>query len=175
VPLTEPVPSPDFFWWWPSGSRDTLVRERVSADKLGAACFGHRVSQPTLGPLGQPEKAMGHESRIELWSPNLTTFCFVGFGTDRLRREQPMKTTRENQNRWAAVPSSRVHGAAVQNRSRSIMQAGKQEKLRPQEVCCLLTSPFIELIRGGRTTNRPNLAFVSTLRQLPVAVASLSQ
>jgi hypothetical protein len=35
---------------------------------------------------------MGHESQIELWSPNLTTFCFVGFGTDRLRRQAAMKT-----------------------------------------------------------------------------------
>ena len=49
---------------------------------LGAACFGHPVSHPTLGPLGQPEKAMGHESRIEPWSPNLTVFSFAGFGTD---------------------------------------------------------------------------------------------
>ena len=44
---------------------------------------------------------MGHESRIELWSPNLTTFCFAGFGTDRLRCEEAMKTAgRENPNRW---------------------------------------------------------------------------
>src|SRR6202049_2771441 len=85
-------PSLDFFWRWPSGSRDTRVRERVSAVKLGRMCLGHLVSHPTLGPLGQPEKAMGHESQIELWSPNLTTFCFVGFGTDRLRRQEAMKT-----------------------------------------------------------------------------------
>ena len=51
------------------GSRDTRVRERVSADKLGAACLGHSVSHPTLGPLGQPERAIGHESQVELWSP----------------------------------------------------------------------------------------------------------
>src|ERR1700730_8164041 len=37
--------------------------------------FGHQVSHPTLGSLGQPEKAMGHESRIEPWSPH------VGWGT----------------------------------------------------------------------------------------------
>ena len=41
-----------FLWRWPFGSRDTLVRERVSAGKLDAACFGHQVSHPTLGPLG---------------------------------------------------------------------------------------------------------------------------
>ena len=41
----------------------------------------------------------------------------------------------------------RFHGAAVQNRSRSIRRAGKQEKLQPKDVCFFLTSPFIELIR----------------------------
>ena len=35
--------------------------------KLGTMCLGHLVSQPTLGPLGQPEKAIGHESPIEPW------------------------------------------------------------------------------------------------------------
>jgi len=35
---------------------------------------------------------------IEPWSPRWTTFCFVGFGTDRLRREEVMKTAgRETQ------------------------------------------------------------------------------
>ena len=34
------------------GSRDTLVRERVSVAKLGAACLGHSVSLRTLGLLG---------------------------------------------------------------------------------------------------------------------------
>jgi hypothetical protein len=59
-----------------------------------------------------------------------------------------MKTAgRENPNRWRTVPSTRVHGAEVQNRSRSITRAGKQEKLRPQDECFFLTSPFIELIR----------------------------
>ena len=47
--------------------RDTRVRERVSTVKLGTVRLGHRVSQPTLGPLGQPEKAIGHESPIEPW------------------------------------------------------------------------------------------------------------
>src|SRR5277367_1521867 len=44
---------------------------------------------------------MGHESRIEPWSPHLAAFCFAGFGTDRLRRAEVMKTAgRENPNRW---------------------------------------------------------------------------
>src|ERR1035438_10284741 len=90
---------------------------------------------------------MGHESRIELWSPNLTTFCFVGFGTDRLRREEAMKTAgRENPNRWAILVSNRARGAVGQNRSRSIKWAGKQEKFRPMQGCFFLTSTFIELI-----------------------------
>ena len=64
---------------------------------------------------------MGHESRIEPWSPHLTTFCFAGFGTDRLRCEEAMKTAgRENPNRWAIVPRNRALGAGGQNRSCSI-------------------------------------------------------
>jgi hypothetical protein len=91
---------------------------------------------------------MGHESPIEPWSPNLITFCFAGFGTDRLRHEEAMKTaSRGNPNRWVGVSSNRAHGAAVQNRSCSIKWAGKQENLLPLEMCFFLTSPFIELIR----------------------------
>ena len=79
---------------------------------------------------------------------NYALQLLAGFGTDRLRREQAMKTAgRENPNRWAIVPSTRVHGATVQNRSRSIMRAGKQEKPRPKDVCFFLTSAFIELFR----------------------------
>jgi hypothetical protein len=78
----------------------------------------------------------------------MTTVLLAGFGTDRLRREQPMKTAgRENPNRWVTVPSTRVHGAEVQNRSRSIKWAGKQEKLQSKKMCFFLTSPFIELHR----------------------------
>ena len=92
---------------------------------------------------------MGHESQIELWSPNLTTFCFVGFGTDRLRREEAMKTAdRENSIRGVTLPRNRAHGAVGQNKSRSIKWAAKQEKLQPKEMCFFLTSTFIELIRS---------------------------
>src|SRR5271168_1941248 len=91
---------------------------------------------------------MGHESRIEPWSPHLTTCCFAGFGTDRLRREEVMKTAgREDPNRWANVPSNRAHGTAVQNRSCSMKWAAKQENVQPLERCFFLTSTFIELIR----------------------------
>jgi hypothetical protein len=87
---------------------------------------------------------MGHESRIELWSPNLTTFCFVGFGTDRLRREEAIKTAgRKNPNRWTMLSSNRAPGAGGQNRSCSIQWAAKQEKSRSREKYFFLTS-FIE-------------------------------
>src|ERR1700688_654758 len=91
---------------------------------------------------------MGHESQIELWSPNLTTFSFVGFGTDRLRREEAMKTAdRENPIHEAAWPRNRAHGAVGQNRTCSIERAEKQEKFRLKEMCFFLTSSFIELRR----------------------------
>src|SRR4029077_5330322 len=92
---------------------------------------------------------MGHESRIEPWSPNLTTFCFAGFGTDRLRREQAMKTAgRENPIHGVTSPRNRAPGAVGQNRSRSIKWAAKQEKLQPARKCFFLTSAFIELTRS---------------------------
>jgi hypothetical protein len=139
----------DLLWRWPSGSRDTLVRERVSAGKLGAACFGHQVSQPTLGPLGQPEKAMGHESRIELWSPNLTAVLLCWFRNRQLRCGQAMKTAgREIPNRWATLFSNRAPRAGGQNRSCSIKWAAKQENGQPLERCFFLTSTFIEPSRS---------------------------
>ena len=158
-----------FLWRWLSGSRDTLVRERVSAGKLGPCGFGHQVSHPTLGSLGQPEKAMGHESRIEPWSPHLTAFCFAGFGTDRLRRAKVMKTAgRENPNRWGNASTNRAHGAEVQNRSCSIMWAGKQEKVRPLQECFFLTFLFIELTRNYLGHSLPGHLF-SFLKRTPLA------
>src|SRR6266446_2908768 len=80
-------------------------------------------------------------------------FCFAGFGTDRLRRQETMKTARrENPNHGVAWPCNRAHGAARQNRSRSIKWAAKQEKFRPKEMCFFLTSTFIEL-PGTLSTN----------------------
>src|SRR6266481_274755 len=72
-------------------------------------------------------------------------FCFVGFGTYRLRRQEAMKTAgRRTSSRWATMPSNRAHGAVGQNRSRSIKWAEKQEKFQPKEKCFFLTSAFIE-------------------------------
>jgi hypothetical protein len=80
-------------------------------------------------------------------------FCFAGFGTDRLRCEQAMKTAgRENPNRWAKASSNRAHGAAAQNRSCSIPWAAKQENVQPLQMCFFLTSTFIELSRSWELT-----------------------
>src|SRR5260370_15180981 len=108
---------------------------------------------------------MGHESRIEAWSPHKIAFCFAGFRTDRLRREEVMKTGgRENSNRWANASSNRAHGAEVQNRSCSIMWAGKQEKVRPLQECFFLTFPFIEPGLSRLTRNNSALRAYSRLR-----------
>src|SRR5271169_5083273 len=81
----------------------------------------------------------------QCWS----VFCFAGFGTDRLRCKEAMKTAgRENLNRWANVSSHRAPGADGQNRSCSITWAEKQETFQPAQRCFFLTSPFIEQIRS---------------------------
>jgi hypothetical protein len=92
---------------------------------------------------------MGHESRIEPWLP-LTTVLPVSFRADWLRREEAMKTGRnENRNCCAAVFSMRVDGLAAQN-SALIRWGWKQEKLQPsKEKNFLLTSPSIELPSGS--------------------------
>ena len=104
---------------------------------------------------------MGHESQIELWSPNLTTFCFAGFGTERLRCEEAMKTAdSEKPNRGVAWPRNRAYGAVGQNQSRSIEWAEKQEKFRPKEMCFFLTSPFILIRHEKGLTRLPTKTFL---------------
>jgi ribosomal protein L37E len=82
----------------------------------------------------------------ENYGRHIDHVLLCGFGTNRLRRHEAMKTiARENPNHGVAVPRNRAHGAAGQNRSRSTKWAAKQEQLQPQEMCFFLT--FIELIR----------------------------
>ena len=79
---------------------------------------------------------MGHESQIELWSPTGPRFCFAGFGTDRLRCEEAMKTGLLQEKPKSLEPNesgNRAAGADGQNRSHSIKWAGKQENIRPRE------------------------------------------
>src|SRR6266852_3630075 len=97
---------------------------------------------------------MGHESRIELWSPLDRGSALLVSELARLRCKQAMKTAqREHPNRWAKVPSNRAPGAVGLNRSCSIYRAAKQEKLQLLERCFFLTSTFIEHIsdRSYRT------------------------
>jgi hypothetical protein len=97
---------------------------------------------------------MGHESQIELWSPNLTTFCFVGFGTDRLRRQEAMKTAgKENPNRCAITRQpTELLGRKLE--LSLLNQVGWKARKHPAAAkYFFLTFPFIELTRslpGGR-------------------------
>ena len=60
----------------------------------------------------------------------LTRCCFVGFGTDSVRREEAMKTAdRENPNPGVGWFRDRAHGAAGQNKSRSIQWALSESSL----------------------------------------------
>ena len=90
---------------------------------------------------------MGHESQIELWSPNLTTFCFVGFGTDRLRRQEAMKTAgKENPNRCAITrqPTELLERKLEPS---LLNQSGWKARKHPAAAeYFFLTFPFIELI-----------------------------
>jgi hypothetical protein len=79
---------------------------------------------------------------------NLTTVLLAGFGTNRLRREEAMKTAgRETPNCRAHPPGNRAQGAEDQNKSCSNSWAAKQEKFQPQGTFFFLTSTFIELTR----------------------------
>src|ERR1700736_3317083 len=94
-------------------------------------------------------KAMGHESQIELWSPNLTTFCFVGFGTDRLRRQEAMKTAgKENPNRCAITRQpTELLGRKLE--LSLLNQVGWKARKHPATAkYFFLTFPFIELCRS---------------------------
>ena len=95
-----------------------------------------RITGKSYGPR-VPDRTM-----VAKW----TTVLLVGFGTDRLRREETMKTAgRENPTHGATVPRNRAHGAVRTDKSRSIKRAAKQEKVQPKEMCFFLTSTFIEL------------------------------
>src|SRR2546429_304529 len=116
---------------------------------------------------------MGHESRIEPWLP-MTTVLLVSFRTDWLRREDTMKTAwKETGNRWAAVFSIRMDGAAGQNRTCSSTWGWKQEKFQRWGKCFLLTSPSIEhppALKKGRGLLRSLVWFQPEhFRRVPVS------
>src|SRR5271169_2752926 len=104
------------------------------------------VSHPTLVPLGQPEKAMGHESPIEPWlAPDNRAAC--GLRTDWLRRAQVMKTAgRENQTRCLNEAASRDHG--TEGHSNPAPWGGLEgKKTSGRRRSVFFLTPFIELIR----------------------------
>ncbi len=125
-----------------SGSRASLswfVRRCVPrARSLTPDPRPSRITRKSCGPR-VPDRTM---------VANLTRCCFTGFGTDRLRRKQAMKTTgRENPNCWTTSSSNRASGAERQNKSCSIKWAAKVQKFQPRDNFFSLTFPFIELIR----------------------------
>jgi hypothetical protein len=77
----------------------------------------------------------------------LTTFCFVGFGTDRLRRQKAMKTAgKENPNRCAITwQPTELLGRKLE--ASLLNQAGWKARKHPAVAkYFFLTFPFIELI-----------------------------
>ena len=76
---------------------ETLGFEGEYANRLETRrCRWHPVSGLTLCPLGQPEKALGHESQMEPW---LTPYHHQGlpvFRTEWRRRDQKMELLRWN-------------------------------------------------------------------------------
>ena len=91
---------------------------------------------------------MGHESPIELWSPNVTAFCFVGFGTDRFRRQEAMKTAgNENPNR-CAITRQPTELLERKLETSLLNQSGWKARKHPAVAkYFFLTLPFIELTR----------------------------
>src|ERR1700677_4221482 len=86
------------------------------------------VSHPTLVPLGQPEKAMGHESQIEPWLAPNDRVLLVGLRTGWLRRKEAMKTAgRETHNRYTTVRSVPRSRNGSREQSYSMERAGQQE------------------------------------------------
>ena len=108
-----------------------------------------RSLTPDPRPSRTTRKSYGPRVPDRTMVANLTKCCFAGFGTDRLRRKQTMKTAgRENPNHWTTSSSNRASGAEAQNRSCSNKWAAKQEPIEPWELCFFLTSTFIEQTRS---------------------------
>jgi hypothetical protein len=75
-------------------------------------------------------------------------FCFVGFGTDRLRRQEAMKTAgRENPNRCTTVRVAfRAYGTEAENNPAQWGGLDVEKKSGHRRSVFFLT-PFIELSR----------------------------
>ena len=97
-------------------------------------------------------------------------FCFVGFGTDRLRRQEAMKTAGgENPNRYTtALVAFRVYGTEAENNSAQSGGLDVENKSGHGRSVFFFT-PFIELLRVREQRTR----LMSELRQMEVEIALL--
>src|SRR5450432_3288196 len=133
-----------FLWRWLSGSRDTLVRERVSADKLGPCVLRAPSLTHDSRPSRTTRKSYGPRVPDRTMVATFDRVLLCWFRNRQASSPEVMKTAgRENPNHWGKVSSNRAHGAADQNRSCSIKWAAKQEKVRPLQGCFFLTFLFI--------------------------------
>jgi hypothetical protein len=113
--------------------------------KLGAACFGHPVSQPTLGPLGLPEKAIGHEPQIEPWLAPDNQFCLSVSERTGVVATKTMKTAgRENPNSRAWLCNEPSKRGGRRETSSLIHRGWKARKIPASGEVFFLTLPFIE-------------------------------
>src|ERR1035438_9512505 len=90
---------------------------------------------------------------LEPWSANLNTICFAGFGTDRLRRQEAMKTAgKENPNRCT---TTRQPAELLERKLEPSLlnQAGSKARKHPAVAkYFFLTFPFIRTYRHDDRT-----------------------
>ena len=130
--------------------------------KLGLRALGTGATDSTLCPLGQPEKAIDHESLIEPWlAPYNRPACLFQTpnGVVTTTRMKPLGWKKQIDLSHQAT--SRISGAQGQNKSFLHYVGWKSENIRPQEKYFFLTSPFIEL---HRTWPRGAIATLETSR-----------
>ena len=103
------------------------------------AGLGFQVSRATVCLLGQPEKAIGHESQIEPWLAHRQHAAFDG----------AVRSPRDKRNQMTpnAAQTGRKHRRAQARTSAAANRGWMSEKILPRAVegkCFYLTSPFIE-------------------------------
>ena len=120
-----------------SGSRVSIL---MACRRTGTGWFP--VSALTLGPLGQPEKALGHEPQIEPWLTHHTTAALASFRN----RSAPSLLKKMHLLRWNNI-STQVRGAQHQTCVFYGQGGWKPRKCFPAPVegeISSLTFPFIE-------------------------------
>ena len=108
----------------------------------------HRATEPTLCPLGQPEKAIDHESLIEPWlAPDNRPACSFRTpnGVVTTIRMKPLGW--KNQIDLSHHATSRISGALGENKPFLHYVGWRVRKYPAVGEVFFLTSPFIELLR----------------------------